>query len=89
MLVDEDTHKQVKEAKLDQIMRNTTWSMSSGGVKDMGQKNDERSRPEGIKESVDREKQLRPGSNTARIYGAYGTCGIASGAQKVLNAVQE
>jgi len=43
----------------------------------------------GIKESVDKEKQLRQGANTARITVHMGTCGIASGAQKVLDAVQD
>jgi hypothetical protein len=42
-----------------------------------------------IKERVDKEKQLRQGGNTARITVHMGTCGIASGAQKVLEAVQD
>jgi NADH-quinone oxidoreductase subunit F len=40
-----------------------------------------------IKESVDKEKQLRQGGNTVRITVHMGTCGIASGAQKVMDAV--
>jgi NADH-quinone oxidoreductase subunit F len=41
----------------------------------------------GIKESVDKEKQLRQSGNTARITVHMGTCGIASGAQKAMDAV--
>ncbi len=44
---------------------------------------------EDIKESVDREKQLRQGGNTVRITIHMGTCGIASGAQKVMDAARD
>jgi NADH-quinone oxidoreductase subunit F len=42
-----------------------------------------------IKESVEKEKELHQSGNTARITVHMGTCGIASGAQKVLGAVQD
>ncbi len=42
-----------------------------------------------IKESVDKEKQLRQGGNTVRITVHMGTCGIASGAQRVMDAVRD
>jgi NADH-quinone oxidoreductase subunit F len=42
-----------------------------------------------IKESVDKEKQLRQGGNTVRITIHMGTCGIASGAQEVMDAVHD
>ena len=42
-----------------------------------------------MKESGDKEKQLRQSGNTTRITVHMGTCGIASGAQKVLDAVQD
>ena len=42
-----------------------------------------------IKESVDKEKQLRQGGNTVRITVHMGTCGIASGAQEVMDAVHD
>ena len=44
---------------------------------------------EAIKESGDKAKQLRQSGNTARITVHMGTCGVASGAQKVLDAVQD
>lgn len=40
-----------------------------------------------IKQSVEREKELHEGGHTARITVHMGTCGIASGAQKVLDVL--
>ena len=42
-----------------------------------------------IKGNVDGERQLRKSGNTVRITVHMGTCGIASGAQKVMDAVLE
>ena len=42
-----------------------------------------------IKERVDKEKKLRQGGDTVRITVHMGTCGIASGAQDVMEAVLE
>ncbi len=39
-----------------------------------------------IEKSVEKEKQLRPGGNKGRVTIHMGTCGIASGAQKVMDA---
>jgi NADH-quinone oxidoreductase subunit F len=39
-----------------------------------------------IEKSVEKEKQLRPGGNKVRVTIHMGTCGIASGAQKVMDA---
>jgi len=44
---------------------------------------------EAIKEIVDKAKRLRQSGNTARITVHMGTCGVASGAQKVLDAVKD